>query len=88
MCVFRSSFNPASWLGDSASSAGVRRIEALTGESALAFVQQTARVLSETAYLLKDKTRAVPARVSGAFLGRLGAESGETCLIFLRPVVA
>ena len=42
---------------------GVRRIEALTGESALAFVQQTARVLTETAHLLRDKARDVPARV-------------------------
>ncbi len=42
---------------------GIRRIEALTGEAALAFVQQTARVLNETAHFLKDKTRAVPARV-------------------------
>jgi alanyl-tRNA synthetase len=42
---------------------GVRRIEALTGESALAFIQQTARVLNDTAHLLKDKAQAVPARV-------------------------
>jgi alanyl-tRNA synthetase len=50
-------------VSESSIASGVRRIEALTGESALAFVQQTARVLSETAHLLKDKTRAVPARV-------------------------
>ncbi len=42
---------------------GVRRIEALTGEAALTFVQQTARMLNETAHFLKDKARAVPARV-------------------------
>jgi alanyl-tRNA synthetase len=50
-------------VSESSIASGVRRIEALTGESALAFVQQTARVLNETAHLLKDKTWAVPARV-------------------------
>ena len=50
-------------VSESSIASGVRRIEALTGESALAFVQQTARVLNETAHLLKDKIRAVPARV-------------------------
>jgi alanyl-tRNA synthetase len=50
-------------VSESSIASGVRRIEALTGESALAFVQQTARVLNETAHLLKDKARAVPARV-------------------------
>ena len=50
-------------VSESSIASGVRRIEALTGESALAFIQQTARVLNETAHLLKDKTRAVPARV-------------------------
>jgi len=50
-------------VSESSIASGVRRIEALTGESALVFVQQTARVLNETAHLLKDKARAVPARV-------------------------
>jgi alanyl-tRNA synthetase len=50
-------------VSESSIASGVRRIEALTGESALAFVQQTERVLNETAHLLKDKTRVVPARV-------------------------
>jgi len=50
-------------VGESSIASGVRRIEALTGESALAFIQQTARVLNDTAHLLKDKPRAVPARV-------------------------
>ena len=50
-------------IGESSIASGVRRIEALTGESALAFIQQTARVLSDTAHLLKDKARAVPRRV-------------------------
>ena len=50
-------------VSESSIASGVRRIEALTGESALAVVQQTARVLNETAHLLRDKTRAVPTRV-------------------------
>jgi alanyl-tRNA synthetase len=50
-------------ISESSIASGVRRIEALTGEAALAFIQQTARVLNETAHLLKDNTRAVPARV-------------------------
>jgi len=50
-------------VSESSIASGVRRIEALTGESALAFIQQTARVINDTAYLLKDKALAVPARV-------------------------
>ncbi len=50
-------------VSESSIASGVRRIEALTGESALAFIQQIVRVLNDTAHLLKDKTRAVPARV-------------------------
>ncbi|MEJ2282938.1 MAG: alanine--tRNA ligase [Desulfobacterales bacterium] len=50
-------------VSESSIASGVRRIEALTGEAALAFVQQTARVLNDTAHLLRDKTRDVPARV-------------------------
>jgi len=50
-------------VAESSIASGVRRIEALTGEPALASIQQTARVLNDTARLLKDKARAVPARV-------------------------
>jgi alanyl-tRNA synthetase len=50
-------------VSESSIASGVRRIDALTGESALAFVQQTARILNQTAHLLKDKAQAVPARV-------------------------
>ena len=42
---------------------GVRRIEALTGEAALAYTQQIQTVLDETARLIKDKPEAVSQRV-------------------------
>jgi alanyl-tRNA synthetase len=47
-------------LGDSASSAGVRRIEALTGEGALAYLNEQGRRLAEVTALLKT----VPAEVA------------------------
>ena len=50
-------------VSESSISSGVRRIEALTGEAALKFVQQTSRVLNDTAHLLKEKAPAVPLRV-------------------------
>ena len=48
---------------ESAIASGVRRIEALTGEAALAFSQQTTRLLQNTAHLIKDAAPAVPKRV-------------------------
>ena len=50
-------------LGDSASSAGVRRIEALTGADALAYLKEQDSHLSEIAGALKAKPADVPARV-------------------------
>jgi alanyl-tRNA synthetase len=50
-------------LGDSASSAGVRRIEALTGAEAMAYLSAQDRRLSEVAGELKTQTDEVPARV-------------------------
>ena len=50
-------------LGDSASSAGVRRIEALTGQAALAHLEAQDRQLSDTAAVLKAQPSDVPARV-------------------------
>ena len=44
-------------------SSGVRRIEAVTGEAALAFTQKTSRILQDSAHLLKEKTEAVPDRI-------------------------
>ncbi|MDW4497837.1 alanine--tRNA ligase [Sulfitobacter sp. D35] len=50
-------------LGDSASSAGVRRIEALTGTPALAHLRAQERVLQDTAEALKTSGADVPERV-------------------------
>ncbi|AXC49760.1 alanine--tRNA ligase [Paracoccus suum] len=50
-------------LGDSASSAGVRRIEALTGETALAHLRSSGQRLGEIAGLLKTPTVDVVERV-------------------------
>ena len=50
-------------LGDSASSAGVRRIEALTGEAARGYLANQDRLLAETALALKAQAKDVPDRV-------------------------
>ena len=50
-------------LGDSASSAGVRRIEALTGDAAMAYLRTQDQLLSQTALELKSPANAVPERV-------------------------
>ena len=55
-------------LGDSASSAGVRRIEALTGQAALAYLSQAANRVSEIAGTLKAQPGEVLDRVQ-ALLG-------------------
>ena len=50
-------------VSESSVASGVRRIEALTGESALGYTQQTARILQDTAHLMKEKVPGVPRRV-------------------------
>ena len=50
-------------LGDSASSAGVRRIEALTGEAAIAHLRGQDDLLGQTALELKSPAASVPERV-------------------------
>jgi alanyl-tRNA synthetase len=52
-------------LGDSASSAGVRRIEALTGQAALDYLRGQDHLLARTALELKASAPDVPARVKG-----------------------
>ena len=50
-------------LGDSASSAGVRRIEALTGDAAMAYLRTQDQLLAQTALELKSPVASVPERV-------------------------
>jgi alanyl-tRNA synthetase len=50
-------------LGESSVASGVRRIEALTGEAAVEYVQQTSKIVRDTAQLVKDKPEAVPRRI-------------------------
>ncbi|MGJ8596945.1 alanine--tRNA ligase [Sulfitobacter sp.] len=50
-------------LGDSASSAGVRRIEALTGEAAIGHLRAQDELLAQTAQELKSPAASVPERV-------------------------
>ena len=66
-------------LGDSASSAGVRRIEALTGEAALQYLRGQDHLLAETATELKAQAQDVPNRVKALLDERkiLMAEVGQ-----------
>ncbi len=50
-------------VSESSIASGVRRIEALTGEGALAYVQKTTRLLEDTAHLVKEKPGAVTLKV-------------------------
>ncbi len=50
-------------LGDTASSAGVRRIEALTGQAAMDYLRGQDRLLTEAAGHLKAAPAEVPARI-------------------------
>ncbi|MBW2706010.1 MAG: alanine--tRNA ligase, partial [Deltaproteobacteria bacterium] len=48
---------------ESSVASGIRRIEALTGGAALAHIQDTAKLLDDTARLLKERSDIVPQRV-------------------------
>ena len=56
-------------VSESSVSSGVRRIEAVTGEEAVAYTQKTTRILQDTAHLLKEKVSAVPGRVQKMIAG-------------------
>ncbi len=62
-------------MGDSASSAGVRRIEALTGEAALAHLRAQDARLAEIAAVLKAPTSEVVERVKALFDERRGLQN-------------
>ncbi len=55
-------------VGESSVSSGVRRIEALTGEAALAYVQQMAKILQDTARLIKDKPETLSQKIGKILL--------------------
>jgi alanyl-tRNA synthetase len=57
-------------VSESAVAAGVRRIEALTGEAALAYVEEEERLLSEVAGALKVPPQEAPERVAGLLAER------------------
>jgi alanyl-tRNA synthetase len=48
---------------ESSVASGIRRIEALTGGAALAYIQETDKLMDETARLLKERPDIVPQRV-------------------------
>lgn len=50
-------------ISESSVASGVRRIEALTGEAALDYTQQTIKIMQETAHLIKENAPAIPGRV-------------------------
>ena len=50
-------------ISESSVASGVRRIEALTGEAAVAHTQQTSKILQDAARLMKEKAPAVPLRI-------------------------
>jgi alanyl-tRNA synthetase len=54
--------------------AGVRRIEALTGRSAVEFMQQSEHTLQEAAHLLREKPAALTARVAKLLADTKGLE--------------
>ncbi|MEM6728942.1 MAG: DHHA1 domain-containing protein, partial [Pseudomonadota bacterium] len=66
-------------LGDSASAAGIRRIEALTGAAALDYLSRQDRCLAETALTLNTQASEVPERVAQLLAERkaLQAEVAE-----------
>jgi alanyl-tRNA synthetase len=50
-------------VSESSIASGVRRIEGLTGEGALAYVQKTTKLLEDTAHLVKEKPDALTSKV-------------------------
>jgi alanyl-tRNA synthetase len=50
-------------VSESSIASGVRRIEALTGEGALAYVQKTSQLLEEAAQLVKERPDALTAKI-------------------------
>ena len=54
-------------IGESSVASGIRRIEALTGEEALAHIQQTEKIVRDASRILKEKPDALAARLEKIF---------------------
>ncbi|MDH3826769.1 MAG: alanine--tRNA ligase [Desulfobacterales bacterium] len=63
-------------VNESSIASGVRRIDALTGEGALEYVQRTSRLLDDTAHLVKEKPDALASKIK-KMLGDLKALEKE-----------
>jgi alanyl-tRNA synthetase len=63
-------------VNESSIASGVRRIDALTGEGALEYVQRTSRLLDDTAHLVKEKPGALASKIK-KMLGDLKALEKE-----------
>lgn len=50
--------------GESSVASGIRRIEALTGEEALEYIQKTSKIVQETARLIKEIPEDIPKRIN------------------------
>ncbi len=55
--------------GESSVASGIRRIEALTGEAALEYIQKTSKIVQETARLIKEKPEDIAKRVDKILTG-------------------
>ena len=61
-------------ISESSVASGVRRIEAVTGAGAVAYMQQTARVMRDAAMLVKEKPDALPQRLEKMLLQQKAGE--------------
>jgi len=50
-------------IGEAGVASGIRRVEALVGEAALAYTQQNSKIVRETARLVKEKPELAPRRI-------------------------
>lgn len=55
--------------GESSVASGIRRIEALTGQAALEYIQKTSKIIQETARLIKEKPEDIAKRIDKILTG-------------------
>ncbi|MDI6688084.1 MAG: alanine--tRNA ligase [Desulfobacterales bacterium] len=61
-------------IGESSVASGIRRIEALTGEAALEYIQKTSKIVQETARLIKEKPEDISKRIDKTISEHKSAE--------------